>query len=168
MSSSTAAAPRAGEYLSLHPDWFPSLWTHVLPQHQSMMIVMLFGTATVERLEGDFDAIVDQVFGEAAVHALHLGEQGLDSPVLWIDDEELTDSTAEEAEEIRAASAAHQEWFAAALRERSLPVPATVRELAATLESLGLVQRMDRRWYTPDRLPFPRTCSPSRRSSSSG
>nr|WP_269217528.1 DUF6042 family protein [Streptomyces clavuligerus] len=61
-----------------------------------------------------------------------------------------------------------QELFAAALRERSLPVPATVRELAATMEGLGLVCQMGRRWFTPNRLPGPRTCSPSRTNSSSG
>ncbi|MGW0538004.1 DUF6042 family protein [Streptomyces sp. NPDC003032] len=157
MSSATAtAAPLpAGECLSLHNDWFPSLWPHVLPRHQPMMIAMLFGTATVQRLEGDLDDIVAQVFGAEAVHALQLGDEGLDSPVLWVDDEDLADTTPEEAAEIHAAAAAHQEWLAAALRERSLPEPVTVRELAATMEALGLVRRMGRRWYTPKRLPLP-------------
>ncbi|MFD5271779.1 DUF6042 family protein [Streptomyces sp. NPDC058335] len=160
MPSGTAAAPPAGEYLSLHNDWFPSLWTHVLPRHQPMMIAMLFGTATVQRLEGDLDDVVSQVFGEGAVHALQLGDEGLDSPVLWVDDEDLTDTTPEEAEEIRAAAAAHQEWLAAALRERSLPAPTTVRELAATMQALGLVRRMGRRWDTPHRLPLPEDVLP--------
>ncbi|MEU5900356.1 DUF6042 family protein [Streptomyces venezuelae] len=156
MPSGTATAPLpAVECLSLHNDWFPSLWTHVLPRHQPMMIAMLFGTATVQRLEGDLDDIVAQVFGAEAVHALQLGDEGLDSPVLWVDDEDLTDTTREEAAEIHAAAAAHQKWLAAALRERSLPEPVTVRDLAATMEALGLVRRMGRRWYTPKRLPLP-------------
>ncbi|MFD8609573.1 DUF6042 family protein [Streptomyces sp. NPDC059631] len=156
MPSGTATAPPpTGECLSLHNDWFPSLWTHVLPRHQPMMIAMLFGTATVRRLEGELDDLVAQVFREDAVHALRLGDEGLDSPVLWVDDEDLADTTPQEAEEIHAAAAAHQEWLAAALRERSLAMPTTVRELAATMEALGLVRRMGRRWYTPNRLPLP-------------
>ncbi|MFF3730757.1 hypothetical protein ACFYXM_10670 [Streptomyces sp. NPDC002476] len=62
-----------------------------------MMIAMLFGTATVQRLEGDLDDIVEQVFGEDAGNALVLGDEGLDSPVLWVDDEDLTDTTPEDA-----------------------------------------------------------------------
>ncbi|WP_414617041.1 DUF6042 family protein [Streptomyces clavuligerus] len=104
MPSDTTTAPSPAEdYLSLHNDWFPSLWTHVLPQHHSMMISMLFGTATVRRLEGDLDDIVEQVFGEDAAHALVLGDEGLDSPVLWVD-EKTSPTHPEEAAEIHAAA----------------------------------------------------------------
>ncbi|MEE6269119.1 DUF6042 family protein [Streptomyces diastatochromogenes] len=156
-ADTTAVPPQHGEeYLSLHNDWFTSGWMHVLPRYQAMMLTMLFGTATVQQLRGNLDAITGHVFGDAPGNGSSVfGDDGLDSPLQWLEDDLEHAESPEEAAQFRAEAEEHQALFEAVLREASLPVPSTVRELAAVMESFGIVQRSKGQWSVPDHLPRP-------------
>ncbi|WP_040108387.1 DUF6042 family protein [Streptomyces sp. 769] len=159
MSTVTPTVPpqRGEEELSLHNDWFPSGWMHVLPRHHALLLTMLFGTATVRQLRGNLDTLAVQVFGDEPGRGISaFGDEGLDSPLLWLEDDDLEYAESpEDAAQIRADAEEHQAWFEAALRAASLPVPSTVRELAAVMESFGIVQQSEGRWSVPYHLPRP-------------
>ncbi|MHB6912730.1 DUF6042 family protein [Streptomyces sp. DB-54] len=96
------------------------------------------------------------VFGDAPGKGCSVfGGDGLDSPLQWLEDDLEYAESPEEAAQFRADAEEHQAWFEAVLREASLPVPSTVRELAAAMESFGIVQRSKEQWSVPDHLPRP-------------
>ncbi|MET9699361.1 DUF6042 family protein [Streptomyces sp. NPDC006529] len=158
MPARTTPAHAPDGSLSLHPDWFTSCWTLVLPpRHQAMVLAMLFATAMRRRAEGSLDDIAFQVLGDRdRQRKYRLGDDGLDSPLLWLDQEgvELAESP-EEAARITAAAAAHRQWFEEALRSLPHPAPSTVRDLAAVMQRLGLARESEGRWSVPDELPRP-------------
>ncbi|MGA5198404.1 DUF6042 family protein [Streptomyces exfoliatus] len=148
-------------YLSLHNGWFASGWPSYLPQYQSMVLAMLFGTAAVRELRGTLDEVLEQIFqGE---HSAFFGKPGdsLDSPVLWRDSDEL-DYAETEAEKARilAETEEHQARCEELLRAAGLPVPTTIRELADTMVALGIARRQDGVWSMPDPIPGPETVLP--------
>ncbi|MFG2978389.1 DUF6042 family protein [Streptomyces sp. NPDC048331] len=142
--------------LSMHNGWFASGWPHYLPQHQAMMVCMLFGTATVRGLRGSLDDVTQQLFnGErGAFFGRHGGT--LDSPVAWMDDEELDYlESDEEKNQFCADAAEHQARCEGLLRAAGVEVPTTIRELADTMLSLGIATAQDGVWSMPDSLPGP-------------
>ncbi|OKH98886.1 hypothetical protein A6A06_25040 [Streptomyces sp. CB02923] len=163
MSAGTTAPPQPGEGdLCMHNDWFESGWPHVLPSHQAMWMAMLFSTATVRQLEGDLDTIAVQVFGDDPGRTPRgLGDQGLESPVAWLDEESLEAAgSQEEAAEITEDARVHRRRCEESLRAAGFPVPATVRELAAVMERLGITHRSGGYWSMPDRFPRPEDVLP--------
>ncbi|MFF6903542.1 DUF6042 family protein [Streptomyces hydrogenans] len=148
-------------YLSMHNGWFASGWPSYLPQHQSMALTMLFGTAMVRGLRGTVDEVLEQVFkGEYGAFFGH-ASASLDSPVRWSDgDEEDYAETEQEKAEIRADLAEHQARCEKLIRGAGLPVPSTIRELADTMVSLGIVSQQDGAWFMPDPIPGPETVLP--------
>ncbi|MER7000139.1 DUF6042 family protein [Streptomyces sp. NPDC000410] len=73
-----------GGGLSMHTGWFRAGRQHYLPQHQAMMLCMLFGTATVRKLRGNVDEVLQQVFDDEP--GAFFGGDGdtLASPVAWM------------------------------------------------------------------------------------
>ncbi|MGI5451186.1 DUF6042 family protein [Streptomyces sp. CA-243310] len=142
--------------LSMPNDWFPSGWPSYLPQHQAMMLCMLFGTATVRGLRGSLDEVVQQLFnGEPGAF---FGRNGgtLDSPVVWMDDDELEYlETDEEKEQFRADAAEHQARCEGLLRAAGVVVPTTLRELAGSMLALGIATVQDGVWSMQYPLPGP-------------
>ncbi|MFD8262036.1 hypothetical protein ACFV19_24635 [Streptomyces griseoluteus] len=53
----------------------------------------------------------------------------LDSPVLWIENEDLEDENEVEQEHIKARAEAHRNTCEAAYKTAGVPVPTTIREL---------------------------------------
>ncbi|MFC8953728.1 DUF6042 family protein [Streptomyces sp. NPDC057101] len=148
-------------YLSMHTGWFASGWPSYLPQHQSMTLCMLFGTASVRELRGDLDDILQQVFkGEPGAFFGRNGET-LDSPVVWFDEDELADvENDEEKNQLRADSAAHQSKCEHLYRAAGLPVPTTIRELADTMLAAGIATLHDGAWTMPEDIPGPEDVLP--------
>ncbi|MEU5431436.1 DUF6042 family protein [Streptomyces olivoreticuli] len=154
MSADVAAPPRG--CLSMHNDWHSSCWMYVLPRHQSFMLAMLFGTAAVRGLEGDLDEIAVQAFGKDTSQ-YRLGDAGLDSPLAWVEEEDLEDAaTEEEAAQLRAGAEEHRRWVTQALRSAvGQEEFSTVRDLAVAMERLRIVERSGSRWEMPETLPRP-------------
>lgn len=147
------------EYTSSPSDWFTSGWMHVLPRHQSMLLVMAMSTATVEGMRGSIEEITHIVFGgdsdDLGPAWRNVGTT-FDSPVLWLEGEDLEDEDEAEQERIRASSREHQEVCEAAYRQAGVPVPTTIRELADTMMAVGIAsQDEDGYWSMPDGLPYP-------------
>ncbi|MGO4457954.1 DUF6042 family protein [Streptomyces sp. M-16] len=143
-------------YLSMHNGWFPSGWPSYLPRHQAMVLCMLFGTAAVRGLRGSLDEVVQQLFnGEpGAFFGRHGGT--LDSPVVWMDDDELDYlETDEEKDQFCADAAEHQARCEGLLRDAGVEVPRTIRELADTMLALGIATVQDGVWSMQDPLPGP-------------
>ncbi|MFI8916477.1 DUF6042 family protein [Streptomyces sp. NPDC053513] len=149
-------------YLSLHNGWFASGWPSYLPQHQSMALSMLFGTASVRQLRGTVDEVLAQIFEEGEYGAFFgKASDSLDSPVLWMDSDELdyAETEAEKAQ-LRVEAEEHQARCEGLLRTAGIPVPTTIRELADTMIALGIASRQDGVWSMPDPLPGPETVLP--------
>lgn len=147
------------EYTSFPSDWFTSGWMHVLPRHQSMLLVMAMSTATVEGMRGSIEEITHIVFGgkndDLGPAWRNIGAT-FGSPVLWLEKEDLEDEDEAEQERIRASSQEHQEVCESAYRQAGVPVPTTIRELADTMMALGIAsQDQDGYWSMPDGLPNP-------------
>ncbi|MFI0929719.1 DUF6042 family protein [Streptomyces sp. NPDC021012] len=161
MSVDQDTAQRDDGYLSMHNGWFASGWPSYLPQHQSMALTMLFGTAMVRGLRGTVDEVLEQIFkGEYGFFFGHASDS-LDSPVQWSDgDEEDYAETEEEKAEIRVGLAEHQARCEELIRAVGLPVPTTIRELADTMVGLGIVSQQDGAWSMPDPIPGPETVLP--------
>lgn len=147
------------EHMSFPSDWFTSGWMRVLPRHQSFMLMMVFGTAAAEEMRGSLDEITRTVFGNDSDDLgpawRNIGTS-LDSPVLWVEKEDLEDKDEAEQERIKAAAAERRAACEAAYREAGAPVPTTIRELAATMVALGIAsQDEDGTWWMPEDLPLP-------------
>ncbi|MDK0525100.1 DUF6042 family protein [Streptomyces sp. ML-6] len=142
--------------MAMHTDWWTSGWNHVLPQHQGMMLCLIFGTATTRGLEGDLDGVVHEIFGDELRGVFHSLGENLDSPILWIDEEEVEDAESEEEkDELRAAAKAHEATLTSALQAAGMTVPVTIRELAHTMVELGIATTRDGTWSMPEVLPRP-------------
>ncbi|MFI8769486.1 DUF6042 family protein [Streptomyces sp. NPDC053792] len=148
-------------YLSMHNGWFASCWPSYLPQHQSMALTMLFGTAMLRELQGTVDEVLEQVFkGNHGAFFGHASDS-LDSPVQWSDgDEEDYAETEEEKAQIRSDIKQHQDRCEELIRGAGLTVPTTIRELADTMLDLGIVNQRDGLWFMPDPIPGPETVLP--------
>ncbi|MEU8522460.1 DUF6042 family protein [Streptomyces sp. NBC_01216] len=147
--------------LALHTGWFPSGWPEYLPQHQAMMLCMLFGTATLRELRGDVDDVLRQLLDGRP--SAFFGRDGdtLDSPVMWLDPDELDYAeTDKERERLRADAEARRVRCADLFRGAGLPVPTTIRELADTMLALGIATVRDGVWSMPDVLPGPEDVLP--------
>ncbi|MEV6682258.1 DUF6042 family protein [Streptomyces erythrochromogenes] len=144
--------------LALHNDWFSSGWPHYLPRHQSMMLCMLFGTAATRGLRGSLDEVVRQVCGGEPGAFLGRGGGTLESPVVWMDLEELEGfESEEEKDRFRAEGAEHRARCEQVIRDAGVAVPTTVRELAAAMIALGIAAEREGVWSMPDLLPGPET-----------
>jgi hypothetical protein len=152
----------AHEHFSTHNDWFDSLWMRVLPRYQSFMLCMVFSTATVDRLTGTLDEITYRMFGHPFTAAFAPLGESLDSPVLWLEAEALeTLDPGETEESVRADAAAHQAAHEAAFVQAGFKAPATMRDLAELMISMGIVSRTDNgRWTMPETLPLPEEVLP--------
>jgi hypothetical protein len=143
--------------MSFPSDWFTSGWMRVLPRQQSFMLMMILGTAAAESMRGSIDEITRIIIGSDDLGPAwrNIGTS-LDSPVLWVEKEDLEDE--DEAEQARIKEAAEERRSAceAAYREAGVPVPTTIRELAATMVALGIAsQDEDGTWWMPEDLPLP-------------
>ncbi len=152
------------EYTSFPSDWFTSGWMRVLPQHQSMLLVMAMSTATVEGMRGSIEEITHVVFGgnddDLGPAWRNMGTT-FDSPVLWLERDEIEDEDEVEQERIKASSRQRQEACEAAYQQAGVPVPTTIRELADTMMALGIAsQDEDGYWSMPDVLPYPEEVLP--------
>ncbi|MFE5614108.1 DUF6042 family protein [Streptomyces sp. NPDC056524] len=151
----------SNSYLSMHTDWFPSGWPSYLPQHQSMVVCMIFGTATVRELRGSIDDVVHQLFDGRPSGFFGRNGETLDSPLVWMDPDELNDAeTEEEKTQIRADAEAHQAKCEGLIRDAGLAVPTTIRELADTMLALGIATQENGVWAMPDTLPAPEDALP--------
>lgn len=148
-------------YLSMHTGWFASGWPSYLPQHQSMVLAMLFGTASFRELRGTVDEVLEQVFnGEYGAFFGHASDS-LDSPVQWMDSDALDYAeTEEEKTQIVTDAQEHQARCEELFRAAGVPVPTTIRELADTMVALGIASRQGGVWTMPDPLPGPETVLP--------
>ncbi|WP_329375902.1 DUF6042 family protein [Streptomyces sp. NBC_01351] len=144
--------------LSMHNGWFSSGWPSYLPQHQAMMLCMLFGTAAVRGLRGSLDEVAQQLFnGEPGAF---FGRRGgtLDSPVVWMDDDELEYlETDEEKDQFCTDAAEHRARCEGLFRAAGVAVPTTIRELADTMLALGIATVQDGVWSMQDPIPGPET-----------
>lgn len=152
------------EYTSIPSDWFTSGWMQLLPRHQSMLLIMAMGTATVEGMRGSIEEITHLVYGgdnkDLGPAWRNVGTT-FDSPVLWLERDELEEEDEAEQERIKASARKHQEVCEAAYRQAGVPVPTTIRELANTMMALGLAsQDEDGYWSMPDGLPHPEEVLP--------
>ncbi|MFF3320111.1 DUF6042 family protein [Streptomyces sp. NPDC003035] len=142
--------------LAMHTGWFATGWPKYLPQYQSMVLCMLFGTASVRGMSGTIDDVTQELFGGRLGSFFGRDGGDLDSPVMWQDPDELDYAeTEEEKAEIRADAAAHQAKCEGLLRSAGLAVPTTVRELADTMVALGIATQQDGVWSMPEPLPRP-------------
>jgi hypothetical protein len=142
--------------MSFPTDWFTSGWMHVLPRHQSMMMTMTLGTAAAEGMRGSLDEITRIIYGDDLGPAWRNIGITLDSPVLWLEEDDLEDEDEAEQQRIRADAEEHRALCEAAYRDAGVPVPTTIRELAGTMMALGIAsQDEDGYWAMPDGLPFP-------------
>ncbi|MCX5395676.1 DUF6042 family protein [Streptomyces sp. NBC_00102] len=155
--TTTAQNTNAGDdSLSMHTGWWSSGWGHVLPQHQGMLLCMVLGTATVRKVEGDFDEVVQQIVGDSREGLFRLLGDDLNAPVMWLDEEELESAESdEEREEIRISAAENEATLTGALRAAGMPVPTTVRELVKTMLDLKLVAYEDGVWSMPEEFSLP-------------
>ncbi|MFD9053442.1 DUF6042 family protein [Streptomyces zaomyceticus] len=145
-------------YLSMHNGWFASGWPSYLPQHQAMALCMLFGTATVRELRGDVDEVLEQLFNGNIGAFFGHASISLDSPVLWMDDDELDYAeTDEEKDQIRAEAEKHQARCEELLRTAGLGVPTNIRELAGTMLAAGIASQQAGVWSMPEDIPGPET-----------
>ena len=148
-------------HLSMHTGWFSSGWPRYLPQHQAMMLCMLFGTATDRGLSGSIDDVLEQLFDGKP--GAFFGRDGgtLDSPIVWMDRDELDYAeTDEERQQLQAGAEAHQTRCEGLLRDTGLAVPTTIRELAETMLALGIATVQDGVWSMPDPIPGPEDVLP--------
>ncbi|MDV5149100.1 DUF6042 family protein [Streptomyces sp. SBC-4] len=142
--------------IAVHNDWFRSGWTWVLPRNQSFMMCILLSTAVTRPVTGTLDDVVREVFGETPVDYLRKLGDDLDSPVLWLEPDDIDSAEDAEAEaRLRAEAAAHQEVCEGALRAGGFPVPATLRDLVGTMLALGIAHTAEGRWSMPVPLPLP-------------
>ncbi|MFI6984119.1 DUF6042 family protein [Embleya sp. NPDC050154] len=121
-------------------------WERVLPR-QVMWLQMVVSTATVEGLEGDLDTVVGLLPG-----LLESRSMTLDNDLRWCDEEDLDD------EEDPVAVEADGPPGSPPPCPEGVRVPVTIRDLADTLDRLGVLPRTDtacggRVRRTPDRLP---------------
>lgn len=153
-----AAAPARPEY---HDDWHPSGWGHVLPRHQASALSTLFATAARRHMTGTIDEIHGRVLAELPPAVFESMPTGLDTPVTWLEPEDLdgVDDPDEETR-IRAWVADHETTLTAALGDAGLPVPSTVRELAEVMVALGIAAQTDGAWTMPTVLPRPENVLP--------
>ncbi|MCX5393944.1 DUF6042 family protein [Streptomyces sp. NBC_00094] len=152
-----AGESKAGEGdIAVHQDWFAVGWPHVLPRHQAFLMCMVLSTAATRPVTGTLDEVVRELFGDSLAAFLRgLGED-LDSPVLWLQPDDLAYAEgAEEEARLRAETAAHRAACEDALRAGGFPVPATIRDLVDTMVALGIARTTDGRWSMPERLPLP-------------
>ncbi|MFE1905153.1 DUF6042 family protein [Streptomyces gardneri] len=155
-SRDTRAGGGGGGDISVHDDWFTSGWMHVLPRHQALFMCLVLSTAASRPVTGTLDEVVRELFDDAFGAFLRgLGED-LDSPVLWLEPEDLDHAEGAGAEaRIRAEAAARREASEGALRAGGFPVPATIRDLVGTMLALGIAHTDEGRWTMPKRLPLP-------------
>ncbi|MDT9692788.1 DUF6042 family protein [Streptomyces sp. P9(2023)] len=148
-------------YLSMHNDWFPSGWSSYLPQHQSMVVCMIFGTATVRDLRGSIDDVVHQLFDGRPSGFFGRDGDTLDSPLAWMDPDELNYAeTDEEKAQLLADAEAHQAKCEGLLHDAGLAVPTTIRELADTMLALGIATQKNGAWSMPENIPRPENVLP--------
>lgn len=144
------------ENMSFPSDWFTSGWVRVLPRHQAFMLTAVMGTATAEGMRGCIDDVTRIIFGDDLPQAFRGIGENLDSPVRWLEEDELEDASEEEQQEIEEAAATRQAACEAMYRKAGIPVPSTIRDLAATMMALGIAsQDEDGYWLMPDSLPLP-------------
>jgi hypothetical protein len=156
MSTDQSTATSAENSMAMHNDWWPSGWTHVLPQHQGMMLCMIFGTATTRGLTGDLDDITRQIFGDELRGVFNSLGDNLDSPILWLDQDEVDDAESdEEREEIRAAAKRRETTLTGALHAIGMTPPATIRDLGQLMVHFGIATTEDGAWAMPEVLPRP-------------
>lgn len=148
---------KAGEGdVVVHDDWFTSGWTFVLPRHQALLMCVVLSTAAARPVTGTIDEVVRELFDDSLGAFLRdLGED-LDSPVLWLQPDDLAWAKgAEEEARVRAEATAHRAACEGALRAGGFPVPETIRDLVGTMLALGIAHTTEGRWSMPDRLPRP-------------
>jgi len=151
---SAERSPESG--MAMHNDWWPSGWAHVLPQHQAMMLCMVFGTATTRGLQGDIDSITRQVLGDDLPGVFSALGDDLDSPIMWLDEEEVDDAESdEEKEEIRTAAERRERALSSALQALGKTPPATILELGQLMVDFGIATVENGTWDMPEVLPRP-------------
>lgn len=156
MTDTTTQSTAHDDSLSMHTGWWSSGWGHVLPQHQGMLLCMILGTATVREVEGDFDEVVRQIVGDSREGLFRLLGDDLNTPIMWLDEEELESAESdEERDEIRTSAVEHEATLTGALQAAGLPVPTTTRELVQTMLDLNIVGCEDGVWTMPEEFPLP-------------
>ncbi|MYT56031.1 hypothetical protein GTW29_29095 [Streptomyces sp. SID7834] len=158
MTNATTAQNTASndDSLAMHTSWWSSGWGHVLPQHQGMLLCMVLGTATVRKVKGDFDEVVQQIVGDSREGLFSLLGDDLNAPIMWLDEEELESAESdEEREEILTRAAEHEATLSGVLRAAGMPVPTTIRGLVQTMLDLKLVNHEDGVWTMPEEFPLP-------------
>jgi hypothetical protein len=121
------------------------------------MLMMILGTAAAEEMRGSLDQITRIILGSDDLGPAwrNIGTS-LDSPVLWVEKEDLEDEDATGQERIKVAAEERRAACEAAYREAGVPVPTTIRELAETMVALGIAsQDEDGTWWMPEDLPLP-------------
>ncbi|MEV5599170.1 DUF6042 family protein [Streptomyces sp. NPDC052496] len=151
--------------LCIRNDWFESGWEVVLPLHQAMWTAMLLSTAVAANLAGDLDTVVGRISVDApAVVSYRLGDQGLESPLVWPDMEAVeVAASPEEAAQIIADAETRRAWCEEALRAAGLAMPSTVRDLVAVMQRLGIVRYHEANggyWTMPAKFPRPEDVLP--------
>lgn len=155
-SRDSKAGLGGGADLAVHDDWFPSGWTRVLPRHQALLMCLLLSTAASRPVTGTLDEVVQEVFGDSLGDFLRELGEDLDSPVLWLQPDDLAWAKgAGEEDRVRAEAEARREACEGALRAGGFPVPTTMRELVGTMLALGIAHTAEGRWTMPERLPLP-------------
>jgi hypothetical protein len=156
MSTDQSTETSAENGMAMHNDWWPSGWHHVLPQHQGMMLCMIFGTATTRGLKGDLDDITRHIFGDELRGVFQSLGNNLDSPILWLDQDEVDDAESdEEREEIRTAAKCRESALTGALHAIGKTPPATIRDLGQLMVHFGIATTEGGAWAMPEVLPRP-------------
>ncbi|MFD9408193.1 DUF6042 family protein [Streptomyces sp. NPDC059989] len=157
-----AATGPASDSMAVHNDWFPSGWMRVLPRHQSFMLCMIFSTAAVRHMrEPAIGKVAEELFGTGLPGVFHGVGDSLDSPVMWLEPDDLDEADNEQdAARIRADAEARQAACQAALEAAGLRAPSTIRDLADIMVALGIASYGDGVWTMPETLPLPEDVLP--------
>ncbi|MET9436912.1 DUF6042 family protein [Streptomyces sp. NPDC006551] len=162
-----ADGPPLEEFV-VRDDWHPSGWGHVLPRHQAGALATLYATAAHEGMTGTIDDVFRTLIARAP-RAFESMPDGLDSPVMWLEPEDLDGvDTSEEEARVRAWVAEFQAASTDVLVAAGLEVPATARELAEVMVALGLASQADGVWAMPKVLPLPEEVLPLARTRNAG
>jgi hypothetical protein len=118
---------------------------------------MVLSTAAVRELRGSLDDVVSEICGDAFPAMFRGVGESLDSPVLWLEPDDLEDAgNGDEAAEVRAEAQQRRSRSEGALAAIGLPAPRTIRDLAEVMVGLGIAERgSDGVWAVPGSLPWP-------------
>ncbi|MFD7337546.1 DUF6042 family protein [Streptomyces violascens] len=146
--------------MSLHSDWFLSLWSHVLPRSQSFLLCMIPSTAAVRELRGSLDNVVSEICGDPSRRCSAVWGKASTrrccgwSPMIW-----RTPGTATKQPK----SGPRPNSVGVGVKARGLPsdsrhhaAPRTIRDLAEVMVGLGITERGSGGvWAVPGSLPWP-------------